>query len=82
MIFTNLQGSNPSTFTQTNLTEGIMRVFVVTYDTVYAYSDGISHKGIEGVYSSQELAEQHIADRKRSSAYNDTSYDIDEYEVI
>ena len=59
-----------------------MKVFVVTYDTVYAYGDGTSYKGVEGVYSSQELAEQHIADRKRTDAYNDTSYDIDEYEVI
>jgi hypothetical protein len=58
-----------------------MKVFVVTYDTVYAYSDGTIYTGIEGVYSSQELAEQHIADRKQTGAYNDTSYDIEEYEV-
>ena len=58
-----------------------MKVFVVTYDTVYAYGDGTSYKGVEGVYSSPELAVQFIEDRKRSGAYNDTSYDIEEYEV-
>jgi len=78
-------GSNPRTFIQIYLIEGIMKVFVVTYDTVYAYSDGTRYTGIEGVYSSRELAEQHIADRiadrHKAGAINETSYEIEECEV-
>lgn len=59
-----------------------MKVFVVLYNTVYAYSDGTIHKGVEGVYSSRELAEKYIDSRKQyGPGYNDTSYEIEECEV-
>jgi len=58
-----------------------MKVFVVTYDTVYAYSDGTKYTGIEGVYSSRERAEQEILSRVVTSAYDDTTFDIEEHEV-
>lgn len=58
-----------------------MKVFVVTYDTVYAYSDGTKYTGIEGVYSSRERAEREIASRERSGLFSDTRYDIEEHEV-
>jgi hypothetical protein len=58
-----------------------MKVFVVTYDTVYAYSDGTKYTGIEGVYSSRERAEQEILSRVVTSAYDDSTFDIEEHEV-
>ena len=60
-----------------------MKVFVVTYETVYAYGDGTKYTGIEGVYSSRERAEQEIARRTKNAnwAYDDSYYDIEEHEV-
>lgn len=58
-----------------------MKVFVVTYETVYAYGDGTKYTGIEGVYSSRERAEREILSREPTSACIDTYYDIEEHEV-
>lgn len=58
-----------------------MKVYILKYDTVYAYGDGTKYTGVDGVYSSREGAEQEIVRRKQTGAYNHTYYEIEEFEV-
>jgi hypothetical protein len=58
-----------------------MKVYVLKYDTVYEYGDGTKYTGVDGVYSSRERAEQEIVRRKQTGAYNDTYYEVEEFEV-
>jgi hypothetical protein len=58
-----------------------MKVYVLKYDTVYAYGDGTKYTGIEGVYSTRDRAMDEQLSRVASGAYNDTYFEIEEFEV-
>jgi hypothetical protein len=58
-----------------------MKVYVLKYNTVYGYGNGTEYTGVDGVYLSRERAEQEIVRRNQTGAYNDTYYEVEEFEV-